>query len=196
VQATGAEQKKDLAVLTGGPCSGKTTLIQFLAETGYGTVSEAALTVIDQLNEQMGVAGQQQWRREHPLAFQERVLELQVRREGAAQGRLGSVVFVDRGRLDGLAYLQRSGVLAPAGFLKRCLQPRYTAVFLLSTLTRFQARPDTGRTESARGAQEIAAEIRQVYEANGYAVIEVPEMPVAKRAALVLRQIASLDHTR
>jgi predicted ATPase len=180
-----------LVVITGGPCSGKTTLIKYFAQQGCLTIAEAALSVIEQLNVQMGVARQQAWRNSHPMEFQNRVLELQIQREEAAENGPAGAVFVDRGRLDGIAYLRLAGEDPPPEFLAMCRQTRYSAVFLLSTLARFEARWDTGRTESAEGSRAIAAQIRRVYEENGYSVIGIPELPVERRAALVLSQIAA-----
>jgi predicted ATPase len=44
-------------VLTGGPHSGKTTLIEELRRRGQRVVPEAALALIEELNAAMGVEG-------------------------------------------------------------------------------------------------------------------------------------------
>lgn len=182
-----------LVVITGGPCSGKTTLLNHLATQGFTTVPEAALTIIQRLNAQMGVAAQQCWRKTHPREFQEEVLTLQIRREQSTSARPGEFVFVDRGRLDGLAYLELAGLRPEPDFLQRCLSPRYSAVFLLSPRSVFEARHDTGRTESAEAACAIATRLRQVYEAHGYSIVDVPELPLDQRATFVTRHLGPAE---
>ncbi len=94
-------------VLTGGPCSGKTTLINALEKLNYSCLHEAALMVIKQLNNEMGVAEQEAWRKTHPLLFQQRIDQMQISLEKLSYDP-SSLFILDRSRIDTLAYIEYS----------------------------------------------------------------------------------------
>ena len=60
-------------VITGGPYSGKTTLIEELEDRGCNVLHEAAIELIKELNDKFGVAGQKAWREKHFSEFQEMI---------------------------------------------------------------------------------------------------------------------------
>ena len=158
-----------LIVVTGGPCSGKTTLIEALERAGHHTVREAAIDVIGRLNERKGVEGQVQWRRDHPLEFQRMVFELQVKREDSLHPELG-VVFLDRGIADGIAYCRNFGIEPPGEFVDRARRSGYAGVFLLETLESFDDRPGTGRMSSREDSLRIGRLIEEAYQDLGVSV--------------------------
>ena len=86
-------------VLTGGPCTGKTSLLKFLAKLGFQTVCEAAPII---MREEREKGKQIPWK--DLVYFQQRVLNKQLEFESKLD--LLPVVFVDRGTLDGLAYFE------------------------------------------------------------------------------------------
>jgi predicted ATPase len=176
-------------VLTGGAYSGKTTLIQHFARQGFHTVPEAALAVIQCLNRRMGVVEQRVWRNAHLLEFQRMIVDLQLQRENMLPGNAQGPVFFDRGLIDGLGYLRQAGIVPPSDFVQACQNVRYDRVFLLQTLSRFEARSESGRPDTHEYSLEIAAVVRQAYLEHGYTVIEVPEMPISQRAAYITERL-------
>jgi predicted ATPase len=174
-----------LFVVTGGPCSGKTTLIRALDARGFVTVREAAIDVIEGLNRRMGVEGQRRWRRRNLLEFQRMILELQIERERAVAD-LAGVVFLDRGIADGVAYLASAGIEPPAGFLERARRSAYERVLLLETLGEFRDRSGTGRLSTRDDSVRIAGLIGRVYASLGVPVTHVADVPVAERVERVL----------
>jgi len=175
-------------VITGGPGSGKTTLVEELGARGYATVPEAAIQVIARLNEEMGVEAQQRFRRSDSAGFQELVLELQLELEKEFEEREG-VVFLDRGRLDGLAYLRHFEEAPSVGQLELLTARTYDRVFLLETLSVFEDRSDSGRMSKRADSLAIARTIDQVYREYGHEPIAVPECSVDDRVALVLEHL-------
>ena len=172
-------------VITGGPGSGKTTLVEALGARGFATVPEAAIQVIAELNEALGVDGQKAWRREHRLEFQERVLERQIALEEAAGE--PPVLFLDRGRLDGVAYCRHFDAPLPPGYEERAAGGRYDRVFVLETLANFADRSATGRTSDRAESVALGAVIEAVYREAGHQVERVPELADAgARLAFVL----------
>ena len=175
-------------VVTGGPGSGKTTLVESLGARGFATVPEAAIQVISELNETFGVDGQKRWRREHRLEFQERVLERQIALEEAAGE--PPVLFLDRGRLDGVAYCRHFDAPLPPGYEERAAGGRYDRVFVLDTLESFADRSATGRTSDRSESVALGDVIEAVYREAGHQVDRVPELAdVAARLAFVLNAL-------
>ncbi|MBT8494355.1 MAG: ATP-binding protein [Deltaproteobacteria bacterium] len=178
-------------VITGGPCSGKTTLVQELAARGFATVPEAAMIVIDELNQELGVEEQKVWRRSHLSEFQTRVLRKQLELEASVEADRGQPVFMDRGCLDGLAYCTHFRVEPPAALLAVAEGKRYDQVFVLDTLDDFVFRSDEGRTSNQETSVALGAALEQTYQGHGYSPIRVAAHPVAARVDLVLSTIGT-----
>jgi len=177
-------------VLTGGPCSGKTTLVEHLRAAGCATAPEAAIQVIGELTAELGLEGQRAWRNTHWAAFQERVARLQIECERAAQCGGADLLVCDRGLLDGIAYCRYRGVEPPPVLLDLVRSARYDQVFVLDTLKDFDARLETGRCDDRGDSLRVGALIRSVYREHGYTPVRVPELAVETRAARILRRMA------
>jgi predicted ATPase len=179
-------------VITGGPGSGKTTLVEALERRGYATVPEAALQVIDELNARHGVDGQKAWRGAHRAEFQELVLARQIALEDAAGD--PPVLFLDRGRLDGVAYCRFFAVPMPPGYLERARAGRYDRVLVLDTLASFAERGASGRTSTREDSHALGRALDAEYRAAGHAVARLPELrDVEARLAFVLDLLGLSD---
>ena len=172
-------------VLTGGPYSGKTTLVERLAAEGHAVAPEAALRVIEALADELGARAAAAWRRAHPGRFQERVLALQLELEARAAARGASVVVCDRGVLDGVAYCHHHGIAPPPSLARAPVRERYAAVLVLETLADFEPRAHTGRLDGHEESLALAAQLTAVYREHGYDPIALPEAPVEERLAHV-----------
>ena len=177
-------------VVTGGPGSGKTTLVEALAARGYATVPEAGIQVIEELNRELGLEGQKAWRHARRSAFQVRVARRQAELEDAVPPDAG-VVFLDRGLLDGLAYCRHFGEAVPPEVERLARGRRYDRVLLLDTLPAeaFAGRGRTGRTSDRDASLAIAAAIEAVYRERGYRVTRLPVRPVGERLELAVEAV-------
>jgi predicted ATPase len=184
-------QTSRLVVITGGPGSGKTSVVDHLASLGYPTVPEAAIQLIDELNRERGLAGQVAWRKQHQAEFSRRVMARQVALEGACKIPEGTIGFCDRGRPDVLAYAELAGHDLDSEMRRLVECHRYLGVFLLDTLSRFPDRPETGRTSDRERSLRLAERLEATYRSLGYEPVRVPERPVAERAGLVLLALSA-----
>ncbi len=187
--------RRVLIALTGGPCSGKTTLAAHLGRAGAHVVPEVAIELIDELNQKLGLEGQRVWRRAHPLDFQRLVAERQGQRERealAAGPELGSLVVFDRTAVDGIAYLVRAGVPVPPEIDALARVSRPDLVFELEVLDHaFDAREATGRTSNLADARGIGEALHRAYLDYGHRPIHLPaSLSVEERAARVLAEVA------
>ena len=167
-------------VITGGPCSGKTTLISRLSRMGYQTVPEAARIIIDnELSKGKSVEDV----RKGELEFQRKVLAMKVEFENELLK--DSIVFLDRGIPDSIAYFQICG-FDTKEVLSACEGKMYKKVFLLEQLP---FEKDYARTEDDETAKKVNELLKEAYEALGYEVLHVPYMSVEKRLEFILSNL-------
>lgn len=113
------EDKIKKYVITGGPCSGKTTVISLLKRKGFLVLEETAREVL-----------RNNKRRKNPkndLELQIEIFERQIKKEnnlGDAQ------VFLDRSALDGVAYSLLMHGRVPDIALNYDFKGRYDLIFL------------------------------------------------------------------
>ena len=168
-------------VVTGGPSSGKTTLVNRLAELGYQTAVEDARHYLDlQRLEGHSVEEVRARHREFQLA----VLKMQI----ANEARFGpeDLVFFDRAIPDSIAYY-RFLSLKPDPLLKTALKHNhYRKAFVLDLL---ELHPDYARTEDEAEQHRLHALILQAYHEQGIEIVKVPVLPIDERVQYVLDRL-------
>ena len=170
-------------VITGGPGTGKTTLINELSRIGYPIVPEVARQIIEE--EQKKENGILPW--SDLYTFQQRVVQRQVDLEARVRG---DITFVDRGIVDNLAYCHIGGIVVPPELERIHFKDRYKNVFVLDFLPNYEN--DIQRTEDISLAKRIHATLQIVYEKVGYNPVLVPVMELEQRVAYVLDTIKTM----
>ncbi len=176
-------------VLTGGPGSGKSSIILALEADGQAVVREAAEDVI-KLMQARGIA--EPWKQ---ADFQNRILDLQHLRE-LHMSRTEGTLFIDRGTLDGLAYYNLQGV-EPSGMMRReienyefaargmyGMQKRYEKVFLIESLG--SCKRSAVRRENLMEAKELERLQAMNYVKMGYEIIRIAPGTVDERVTKIL----------
>lgn len=177
---------KQWFVITGGPSTGKTTLLAELTKHGLTTVPEAARLVID---EGLAAGHTLEQLRADEEAFQNKVFNRKIKIEQKlSEAANDIVVFLDRGLHDTIAYFKAYNYQINDVITKACKAHSYQKVFLLNQLDTFEE--DYARTESAEFVAKLHDLLREAYESSGLEVIEVPVMPPKERADFVLQHIA------
>jgi len=166
-------------VVTGGPGAGKTTLLAELAARGYVTVEESARAVIAERQ------GRGESPRPDPLEFAREIFRRDLEKY-LDQPRSSRWVFFDRGLIDALGLLHQASALSSTELTTILASyPFHPTVFVLPPWEAIYAN-DAARDQSFAEAVHVHVKVVEWYRACGYAIKEVPRLPVAERAAYVL----------
>jgi len=171
-----------LFVITGGPSTGKTTLLAELSKRGYKTLPEAARHIIES-NLAKGLSLQEI--RADEKKFQEDVALLKAEVESTLQK--DTPIFLDRGMHDTIAYLQHYGFAIEDWVQNLVKKSSYDKVFLLEPLGEYIQ--DNARTEGEEFVVTMHNLLNVVYTKYGMRPISVPAMPVIDRANFILRNL-------
>lgn len=181
-----AETPTRIHVIAGGPCSGKTTLLRALAETGHRIESETAETLL-----RAGIAAGRtaEQLRSDPVRWQLGIL----RRDYELFDGLpdDEVVFTDTSFVENLHYAARAGVALGPNIWSWLRRRRYARVFVLDPLDAYEQT--AVRVETHETALETGARVSANYVRCGYDPVVVPCMPVAERVAFIEAALRAED---
>ncbi|MFB4320212.1 AAA family ATPase [Actinomadura sp. 21ATH] len=167
-------------VFTGGPGSGKSTLIDLLAGDGYARSEEAGRGVI---RDQVAIGGRALPWADREL-FAELMLSWELRSYGMAEAAAGTVLF-DRGLPDVVGYLRLEGLPVPDHVAEAARRFRYhRRVFVAPPWPEIYER-DVERRQSPEVAERTHASMVETYEEYGYELVTLPRVPVGERARFV-----------
>lgn len=170
-------------VITGGPSSGKTTLLTELEKRGYATLPEAARIIID---EAIAAGKTVEELRSDEKKFQEVVLGYKIKVESEHPAEL--LTFFDRGIHDTLAYLQLKALTIDANVLQAMRIARYKQVFLLDPLHNYTI--DYARTETPDETITLNRLLLNAFSDYGMEPIRIPVLSPSERADFVLQHIS------
>jgi predicted ATPase len=173
-----------LFVITGGPGSGKSTLIDALAARGFARTIEAGRAIIQEQVASGG--GALPW--SDPLAFAEAMFEWELRSYAGAKRKEG-VVFFDRGIPDVAGYLRLMNQTVPARIDAAARSYRYNARVFVAPPWPEIFTQDAERKQTLDEAEQTYHALTATYTGYGYALIELPRASVAARAAFVMEQV-------
>lgn len=175
-------QKK--IVLTGGPSTGKTTVIEELVNRSFMCMTEISRDVT--LNARKN--GVEQLFLTKPLLFSELLLEGRINQYLEAEKRNADIVFFDRGIPDVHAYMNYISIDYPESYIKKSKLYKYDYIFLMPPWEDIYIT-DSERYENFEQALAIHNHLERTYKKLNYNVIEVPFGTVEKRADFILDYI-------
>lgn len=171
-------------VITGGPGSGKTTLINHIEHLGYPTMHEVSREIINEARKQ----GIDQLFLTDPMLFSQKLLESRLSQFEKAKDLETAYVFYDRATPDITAYMDFIGAEYPPEFEKPCFTHLYDCVFLLPPWELIYTK-DNERYETFTQAQKIYKSLCDGYKKYGYTIIEVPQGAIDKRCDFILNYL-------
>ncbi|GHA33073.1 ATPase [Salinimicrobium marinum] len=177
--------KKKKIVITGGPGTGKTSIIKVLEENGYHCLHEISRQITLQAQKE----GIDQLFLAQPLLFSQKLLEGRIQQHAEADNFDSEVVFIDRGVPDVVAYMDYFGNEYPPLFREACEQYSYDAVFLLPPWKEIYVS-DNERYESFEQAVSIHDHLEDNYKKSGYNPIEVPTGSVEERFSFIIDHLS------
>ncbi|MBS1072123.1 AAA family ATPase [Gluconobacter wancherniae] len=173
-----------LYVVTGGPGSGKTSLIDMLASEGVRHMPEAGRAIIQ---DQVDIGGTAlPWADRE--AFATLMLAWEMRSYREAIGASCPIVF-DRGIPDVIGYLRLCGLPVPAAILNAANQRRYARRVFVAPPWPAIFRPDTERKQTLLEAEATYNAMVEAYSDLGYELVMLPLVSVAERARFVRERI-------
>lgn len=181
------ESAQRFFVLTGGPGSGKSTLVEALEQLGYSRTIEAGRGIIQ---DQVAIGGRAlPWT--DPLIFSELMLSWEMRSYRMAQDRIG-LVFFDRGVPDVVGYVRLLGLPMPA-YMERAARtfPYNRHVFIAPPWPEI-FESDRERKQDFDEAVRTYEALVAAYAAYNYELVEIPRAPVEERVRFVLHNVRNL----
>lgn len=173
--------QKNWYVVTGGPSTGKTTVIDLLQKQGYITTIEHARHYIDTIrNEGHSV----EEIRNNKRKFQLGVLDMQIEQEASIKTK--DIVFLDRAIPDALAYYQFLKLDYDEKLIKAIKETSYKKIFILD---RLPFTKDYARTENEEDQKKIHQLIIDVYKDLGFPIVFVPVLPPLERVKYILDNV-------
>jgi predicted ATPase len=173
-----------LFIITGGPGSGKSTVIDALAKRGISTMPESGRTIIQ---DQVAISGKAlPWADRR--AFAELMLSWEMRsyRMGLS---LNAPVIFDRGVPDVLGYLRLTGLSIPAHVERAAQMFRYNRQVFIAPPWREIFQIDAERKQSFDEAQATYEAMIKTYSGLGYTLIQLPLDSVEERVRYVLAAV-------
>ncbi|WP_179006485.1 AAA family ATPase [Winogradskyella forsetii] len=171
-------------VIAGGPGTGKTTIINELKKRGFVCYDE----ISRQITLQARKDGIEQLFLTEPLLFSKKLLEGRTQQFKAAEQESESVVFLDRGIPDVLAYMDYIGDTYPDHFVEACNTHKYDNILILAPWQEIFTS-DSERYENFEEAIEIHQHLLNTYKRFGYNLVDVPFGSVENRADFILESL-------
>lgn len=171
-------------VITGGPGTGKSTLIDDLIKKGY--------TCLEEISRQVTLDAQKkgidQLFLTNPLLFSELLLRGREKQFIDAEQFENQTIFFDRGIPDILAYMDYIGDDYPESFKDSCSLTKYDTVFILKPWKDIYTS-DNERYESFDQALKIHNHLLNTYTTLNYNLIDVPFDTVENRTNFIINTL-------
>ncbi|WP_191861021.1 AAA family ATPase [Hanstruepera ponticola] len=174
-------------VITGGPGTGKTSIINELKRLGHVCLDEISREVTLKARKE----GIEQLFLTQPLLFSELLLKGRETQFSQANTLGKDLVFLDRGIPDVIAYMDYIGDAYPEKFVNSCKNHVYDMAFILEPWQEIFVS-DSERYENFDQAVKIHHHLLNTYERFNYALMDVPFDTIENRAQFILNVVKKL----
>ena len=174
-------------MISGGPGSGKTTLITHLEKQGFTCMHEVSRAITRKAQQE----GIEQLFLENPILFSKKLLDGRLEQFDKASGASVPFLFYDRGMPDVTAYMDYLNMHYPINFSETCSVHKYDAIFLLPPWESIY-KQDEIRYETFEQAETLYKHLLEGYISYGYKVVEVPPGTIEDRTIYILEHLKVL----
>lgn len=171
-------------VITGGPGTGKSTIIEELTQRGYNCMPEISREITDMARKN----GIEQLFLKNPMLFSEMLLEGRENQYKIADNAATDLIFFDRGIPDVHAYMNYISIDYPPIYIEKSVKYRYNTIFITPPWQEIFIT-DSERYENFEQSLAIFNHLRRTYEKLNYELIEVPVGTIEFRTDFILETI-------
>ncbi len=182
-------------VVTGGPGTGKTSLINLLEKSGFYCFHEIVRSMTldaKKKREKKSYLSNPLVFVDNPELFNDQLLYGRLAHYAKASELNEETVFFDRGLPDVLAYMDYFEQSYGQKYIDVCEENRYDTVFLFPPWEEIYVR-DNERMESFKEAIQIHNALETAYTSLGYKIHEVPFGTVNERLKFVLNHLGEIS---
>ena len=171
---------KPFYIFTGGPGSGKSSVLQALAQLGYTVVPEVGRAIIQQEVSHQGQA--LPWL--NKSLFFERMFHQSL--VDYRQQKTNELTFFDRGLLDSLGYAALENIPILPSHQAIAHETTYApTVFIFPPWESIYCK-DTERKQDFQLAVQTYDSMRSIYESYGYQLVQIPLTSIEKRVEFIV----------
>lgn len=173
-------------VVTGGPGSGKSSLIDALRRRGFQSMPEAGRAIIQ---DQVRIGGTSLPWADRTM-FAELMLCWELRSWHEAS-KMNGPVLMDRGMADVYGYLTLCDLPVPAHVIAAAMEFRYNVKVFIAPYWEEIFSQDAERKQDRKEAEATGAVMAEIYARLGYQLVELPRDTVETRADFVMHNLKS-----
>jgi len=174
----------NFVVVSGGPGSGKTTVLGELSKLGFPYAPEVARQIIQEQVNTSGTALPWSDQKAYTMLMLERSVASYLAHESAL-----SLTFSDRGIPDTLGYARIIGLRDTCEIEDACRDYRYAPLVFFAPPWKEIYKTDQERKQNFAEAARTYNVLVEVYRQCGYEVLELPKLPPLARARFLLEQL-------
>jgi predicted ATPase len=177
-----AHEMKNIFVITGAPCAGKSSIISDLEGRGFKCLPEESRILIKELLD--AKSSLVPWL--DLLGFNKMLIQRQIKQYfSAPEGHS----FLDRSFVDDIGYLRHSNMSIPDEFFETINKYRFNKTVFFAEPWKEIYVNDEERKEPFDVAVKISDHMKRAYLEAGYEVIPIPKLTIPERTDFILASV-------
>lgn len=175
-------------MITGGPSTGKTAVIQELEHRGYHCIPELVRSLtaeVKDVEKRDSIIVNPILSVKNPMEFNTKLLKGRIAQYQSAENSNDNLIFLDRGIPDVHSYMNCFGQPYDKAFERPAHRFRYDQVLLMPPWREIYAA-DAERFESFEESERIFTALEKTYHNFGYEISLIPKGSVMERTDFIL----------